>query len=73
MKDSRQSPLILAEICALRKLGDGLCNISNLNQVERGKVMRVALIKNELEIHKLYGRPLISKLEMISLELKLPL
>ncbi len=66
MKPSRESPLILGEVTALKLLSARIVAARKLNnQLERAKAYREATIDFELENHRLNGRPLISKLKLI--------
>lgn len=72
LKASRNSPIVIAEVAALKQLNLELRAAQNeINQVERGKLIRLALIKNELENHRINGRPMKSKIKSICISLGL--
>jgi hypothetical protein len=72
LKESRNSPIVIAEINILKQLGNDLRAAAKINnQVERAKAYRIALVNNEISIKKLHGQPLKSEIRSIAISLGL--
>ena len=75
MKESRSSPIIIAEEAAMAQYvaANALVGpVAGVFTEERAKKLRQIDIEFQLEMHRIHGRPQVSRLKEIDEELKLP-